>query len=564
MSIALLAQAQTELRRLAVAGSRFAADDFRLKRLIDPIAEVGGKVPVFAKVAEQLKVLTSAAKDQSAAALIRASGLVTAILATQGRSSVDGEFTPIAGQELALAPVTDGSTRRLRPVLEALTTTGSGRLETVESAHTDGLFRDFRLMRLAVDHLEDPYPPVADVIALKVLPSYGPMIVPRLRAGLDLKGGMRHARALRAIFAIEGAEALPLLTKALTEGSADLRVAAVQCLATIPEAQSLLLAHAKDKNQEVRQAVVAALGNRSGAEVIALLLDAFQGKDFYSAAGAIRCNPDPALSKALAAVMPGIRDAALAEKAKPIDVQRLAQVISIFSGRHDEHANACLTDLYSRREALSKAGLFEDLVIAIAQGDNAVLGEVIMAQAETYLGAARQHALALLFRRGDPAAVFARIAPQLAKGVKGGKTLLADLPSEAPWDLRWLDVALDLGDAKLIYSCLRPDHARGLAWLRAEDDRDSHVKALEQLIRFRTEDALDRYIARIERFATAVQQRWHWWHLFHLASLFPPTALPRFQALAESLPDHLTLPWLEAIEPLVQAAKNTTPAPKAP
>ena len=558
MSIALLAQAQTELRRLAVAGSRFAPDDFRLKRLIEPIAQVGAKVPVFAKVAEQLQTLTTAAKDQTAAALIRASGLVTAVLATQGRSAVEGEFTPVAGQDQALVPVTDGSSRRLRPVLDALTTTGSGRLETIEDAQQSGLFRDFRLMRLAIDHLEDPYPPVADCIATKVLPSYGPAILPRLRAGLDLKGGPRHARALRAIHAIEGPAALPLLTEVLAEGSADLRVAAVECLATIPQAQPLLMAHAKDKNKEVR-AVVAALGDRAGDDVVAVLIEAFRGKDVHAAAQAIRSNGDAALTKALAEAMPAIRDTALVEKPNPLDVQRLALGIDLCGRRQDPRTTACLADLFGRSADLAKVDLVDDLIAAvIASGDDR-LAQQVMAQAETYQGAARRHALGLLFRRGDPAAVFDRLAPKLAKGAKGRGTLLDDLPQEAPWDPRWLDLAIDLDATDLVFRCLRPKHPRVLDWLRAQDDagKDHETRALEALIRLGAPDALDRFVAKVED--PARQKAWHRWYLFRLAPSFPPSALPRFEALAAKLPDNLTLHWLEAIEPLRQAQQTPTP-----
>ena len=52
MSIPVLIDCFTEVRRLAIAGSHLAVDDFRLKRLVDPLKATGKKAPVFAKVAE--------------------------------------------------------------------------------------------------------------------------------------------------------------------------------------------------------------------------------------------------------------------------------------------------------------------------------------------------------------------------------------------------------------------------------------------------------------------------------------------------------------------------------
>src|SRR5258706_317990 len=54
MSIAVLTQVYDEARRLAVAGSVVARGDFRLKKLLPPLAQAAPKAPVFAEVADYL------------------------------------------------------------------------------------------------------------------------------------------------------------------------------------------------------------------------------------------------------------------------------------------------------------------------------------------------------------------------------------------------------------------------------------------------------------------------------------------------------------------------------
>src|SRR5436190_5968266 len=187
MSIAVLNQVYDEARRLAVAGSVVARGDFRLKKLLPPLDQAGAKAPVFAKVAECARAVIDGPDDASAANLLELTSLVTAVLYTQGETGVAGPLEPI--ETVALGGATaQTSARLLKPLLEALGSTGSGRLELVKDAHERGAFRDLRLVRPALDGLDDPYPEIAEFITEKVLPVYGPAILPELRANFDLKG----------------------------------------------------------------------------------------------------------------------------------------------------------------------------------------------------------------------------------------------------------------------------------------------------------------------------------------------------------------------------------------
>src|SRR4051812_19895542 len=161
MSIAVLNQVYDEARRLAVAGSVVARGDFRLKKLLPPLEQAGAKAPVFARVAEAAKAVVGGPEEAAAGNLLELASLVTAVLYTQGETGMAGALEPIETVDLG-GTTAQTSARLLKPLLEALSSTGSGRLEIVKEAHVQGAFRDLRLVMPALNGLDDPYAEVAD------------------------------------------------------------------------------------------------------------------------------------------------------------------------------------------------------------------------------------------------------------------------------------------------------------------------------------------------------------------------------------------------------------------
>src|SRR4051794_34828913 len=188
MSIAVLTQVYDEARRRAAPGSAAARGDFRLKKLLPPLDQAAAKAPVFARVADAARAVVDGPDEASAASLLELTSLVTAVLYTQGATGIEGLLAPIESIDLG-GTATQTSARLLKPLLEALTSTGSGRLELINDAHERGAFRDLRLVKPALDALDDPYPEIAEFVAESVLPAYGRAILPELRAAYDPKGG---------------------------------------------------------------------------------------------------------------------------------------------------------------------------------------------------------------------------------------------------------------------------------------------------------------------------------------------------------------------------------------
>src|SRR5436309_5076140 len=166
MSLALIHESAKEVRRLAIAGSPLAVGDFRLKKLMGPLEQAGAKVPVFAQVATAIGDLVNGKEVESAANLLNLSTLLNAILYTQGQSSAEGSY-----RELESFASNTSSTRTaarvLKPLVQALITTGSGRLELVKSAVERGAFNDLRLIDPAIYALGDTFPELAELVAEK-------------------------------------------------------------------------------------------------------------------------------------------------------------------------------------------------------------------------------------------------------------------------------------------------------------------------------------------------------------------------------------------------------------
>lgn len=252
MSIAALHQTFDETRRLAIAGSQLAPGDFRLQKLIPVLQKSAAKAPVFGKVADAARRVVDANATEAAPALLDLGSLVLSILYTQGDVGVKGDLqrpTTIA------MPLTKTQTpaRMLKPVIEALATTGSGRTETVREAKTMGMFDDPRLVNHAIAALDDKYSEMAQLVESIVI-GYGPSIIPLIEDRIETKGRGGDARRLRVLHALDPLKARPLVLEAFENGSKEMKLAAVSCLGDDASDLPRLMENAKAKSREVREA----------------------------------------------------------------------------------------------------------------------------------------------------------------------------------------------------------------------------------------------------------------------------------------------------------------------
>jgi hypothetical protein len=570
MSIALLAQVYDETRRLAIAGSVVAPGDFRIKKLIAPLEQAGAKAPVFAKVAEGIKAVVDANDKTSAQALLDLATLVNAILYTQGETGAAGDLVPIETTDLGL-PATQTSARVIKPLLEALSTTGSGRLELIKDAHERGAFRDLRLIQPAVTAIDDVFGELAEFVTDRILPLYGKAILPALRSGFDMKGRAGHPRRLRLMHQLDPAGTRDLVKQALENGSKEVKVAAIECLGAERDDISYLLEQATAKANEVRQAAYHALASIDDDDVLAVLQKAFEGKDLPLAADSLKTSRN---AKLLQFVLAGIEEA-VANFRKTKDkkkisagVARLSQMLLCLGGRDDGASEALLLRVFAERDSLAK---IRGDTTSGSDLNSAVVSLMVHGTPRMRAALVDNHAAldALDLEHCFHAArtdlpvekVFTIFSPYVTAKVDEKKkdrdpahakrsAILNQLRrywheraqnAQPPLDPRWLDLAVRLEELHLVALLIRPGHAAANAYLsKTFAERFTTAKhmyecqdAVVAMVRAVHPDATDAVIAMLEKFGD--KPGCYGYYLGQLVADLPKSALPRLEALIPKL-----------------------------
>jgi hypothetical protein len=585
VSLTILKQAYDEVRRVAVAGSVVAANDFRLKKLAAPLEQLGQKAPVFGKIAQAVTRLAESDEKDSAEALLELTTLVNAVLYTQGETGVAGVLEPIQTTFLGQQQ-TQASARVLKPLLEALTTTGSGRIEIIKDAHERGAFRDLRLVAPAVAALDDPYAEIAAYMADDVLPIYGPSIVSELREKLDVKGRGGHVHRLVLMHRLDPVGARATVMQALDEGSKEIRVAAIECLGGSPDDLPILLEHAKSKAKDVRAAALRGLANCDAAEAVDALRDAFKGVNLELAVAAVSVSRNPRVTDFVLEEANAQWDALAAGKEKDKaklakQVERMLCVLDCLCARDDRGTEQFLVRAFNARESLAKIkgdpggkDVKQRLVSIMATGPKKAQQALVDAHAtlsEDELGDAFTAACATR----TPAEVFDLFGPYLSgtfhirkksrdaawlKREAIARALFINLQtgqctppmesggdspvSATTLDPRWLDAAVRIEYIALVHALAVPSHAGANKLLATSFDelfnksRDPYelIPVLKTMVRVRHTSAADAVIATITKHAKGVRG-YAMYMIVPLILELPKEAVPKLEAMFPELPE---------------------------
>lgn len=584
MSLAILHQVYDETRRLAIAGSAVAPGDFRLKKLLPSLEQAGAKSPVFAKLAQSAKTLVESNEKSASVALLELGTLINSILYTQGESGAEGKLEPIPSIDFGLSR-TQTSAKLLKPLLEALSTTGSGRLEVIRSSHEQGLFRDLRLIRPALQALDDSYSEIADLIATEVLPIYGPALLPELESQFNPKGKAGQPRRLILMHQLDPVRARPHVQAALEEGSKDLRVAAIQCLGTSEEDLPFLLEQSKAKARDVREAALTGLARLDHKEAAKVLIDQIDAKDIDAAMEALRSTTSPDVLKVLLERTQAQLTTVITNKSKnkterTKNIDRLVALLKCLKGRADKGSEKLHLEMVKSAEAL-QATKDEDLLEAFA--NNLADGSAAMKKAlcglHATLGAAHIydifHAAVGVWQ---PDKTFEELSPYLiAYAATDGKKLSGDAekgemvleflsglhftvtnrPVYRGWrtyepsnfSKKWLELGIEKNLEGIVINLARLDKKK--AWPALSALLDKHLKAkgsgrdywtlnelISSIVEVEHPERVDAMIAIIKRLASSTSY-YGSWILNKLSDLPPKEALPKLEALLPSLKDRL-------------------------
>ncbi len=265
MDLQALYDLKERLEHAAIAGTGLLQEDFRLKRAVEALAPLAAASPVFGKIASASQTLLAAPAEGRGKQLLDVLALVDAVAYTQGTVDAPGELKPLEGGGGTFVQASYG---QLKPLLTALTTTGGGRMEIVQSnwENHPEFFRDFRVLPVLIADLGDSYGDLAELNA-GILKQIGPAALPLLKQGFDPAGKKEMVRRVVAVSAIQGAGATPWLLEVLPEAKKDVRPAVLAALGNDPDNAARLLDLSKTERGNSRDAVLQALSRQDGDAV---------------------------------------------------------------------------------------------------------------------------------------------------------------------------------------------------------------------------------------------------------------------------------------------------------
>ncbi len=254
MDLTPLYELRERLRAGAIAGAALAADDFRLARALEGLAPLEKASPVFAKLGQLARSVLAPDCQDRAGALLDAITLCDAVLTTQGAVAVPGELEALPPRAGGTA-LTNAPYSVVAPLVEALTTSGSGHYSTVVDTHETHpeLFSDYRVRDALVKALGAKYAELADT-AGQWLCQEDKSILPLLTQGFDPAGKKEMARRVQVIDTIAGGSLNDWYISQLEGAKKQVRLMLIYALRHCPENLELLLKLAKTEKYDNKDA----------------------------------------------------------------------------------------------------------------------------------------------------------------------------------------------------------------------------------------------------------------------------------------------------------------------
>ncbi|MFB6366692.1 HEAT repeat domain-containing protein [Paenibacillus elgii] len=469
MSLQVLTDLHQEVRRLYIAGSSVATGDLRLTRLLPQLRKLGENAPVFNRLADAVQLVTEAKPEQASVKLLELGTLLHSILYTQGRTEAQGTLEEV--QVTDTRGVTAVPYRKMKVLIEALTERGPGRLEVIRQGYEDSLFQDFRTHMPAVAALEDGYAEIAEFMYDEVIPSIGPAIVPVLHRQLSLQGGKGDARKLSLIHRLQGPSIAGLILQAAGEGSAEVRIAAVDILGDYPEQEDVVLEKSYERKKEIRRAALSALSRLGTGRAADRLFEALMGKDRELAVEPIQACFHPTLTQRILdqaeAWLNGFDESYVKTEA----VEQLSVAVQCLKGKNDEAVRVFLEKLlcspaFMVKETTAVQQYAAQLLLDMQQPESYRFVESLYRRCGgKHISYSFQAALHCL----SPEEVYDKFEPLIRRGKQQAlaKELLHTLhdlterlaltvyrnteeSSTVSWDPRWVHLFVDINEEELV------------------------------------------------------------------------------------------------------------------
>ncbi len=267
-----------DAQRLLFVGAMAARSDSELDAKKRALAPVAPKAPAIAKITKRIENVEQAPGKSAASALLNLAAHMTQVSGALAEpAKAEGELVALPPAEPVESPL---APTELASLVAALTAAPEAkqRPRMLRDAIERGAVRDLRLLPYCVAALADNA--LSAIVEDKLLPTLGQVVVPELRATLNLQGKVLDARKLRVLARIQGEASKSLLIEACEKGSAELRAAGIERLSAMePQAAEPIALRlvASDRSLEVKKLAAEALGVAKSDAALEALLAAFFG-----------------------------------------------------------------------------------------------------------------------------------------------------------------------------------------------------------------------------------------------------------------------------------------------
>lgn len=370
MDLSPVYELQERLRATAIAGANLLQEDFRLKRAAEAIKPLATASPVFAKLCQQMELLLSPECNSPARILLDTIALADAVICTLAVVDVKAgtsKFTPdvdLYPEEKGTLPVSNAPYSKVKGLIDALTTTGSGSFSFVNDMLSTNpeVFKDYRVIPALIKSLGASYPEFAVVIKEYLIKS-GPEIIPLLKKGFDPRGKKEMVHRADIIGGIAGAAENDFYIEMLETATGDVRTALINNLRYEPSNFDMLLNMAKSEKGKNKQCVLNLLSKTENKEVYDLLKQLIK-KSPVAVLSALTPVTTELASKVVAetcmeqlpAVIQVIKDndkAGIEKKLPPF-----YDIVETLAGKHGKETCECYKQLLSNSKILDKNGKF--------------------------------------------------------------------------------------------------------------------------------------------------------------------------------------------------------------
>ncbi len=269
MNLQPLYDLKERLEYAAIAGTGLLHEDFRLRRAVDALAPLAATSAVFARISTSAKALLETPLSERSARLLDVLSLVDAVAYTQGVTGFSGEILPLqnGGGNYVHAPYS-----RLQPLIQALSSTGSGRMSLIQAAwkETPEIFSDFRVLPHVVGMLGESYADLAD-LAMEILRAQSESIVPLLKENFDPAGKRAMVRRIQLIVQLTEAAENEWLVAQLPDAKKEVREAIILALGTSQRNAQLLIDLCSSERGKAKEAALTALAQMDQPDCQTLL-----------------------------------------------------------------------------------------------------------------------------------------------------------------------------------------------------------------------------------------------------------------------------------------------------